>query len=166
MDKIINAKDYLFREGYKTIKERIIKECGKRTRKGLLETPFVDCEPLGKPVFAKVNFGQWLVECECGGAETVHWDEPIFYCFSCGNYNNHGKPREVIFPTQKEITEIEKLLLLRPVITRGGPAMIERVIGGMPSIKDKYGPLSRSWDPGQTEDDLREENKSIKGKVN
>ena len=165
--RIINATDYLFREKHKTIKDRIKSLCAGMVKRGLLDTPFVDCEPVGKPVFAKVNFGQWLVECECGGAETVHWDEAIFYCFSCGNFENHGKPREVIFPSEKERDDIERILLERPIRIKGGTNVIERTVLAIPAVKDKYGPLSRSWDPGESADDLRRENnQSLKGKVN
>jgi len=162
--KIINAKDYMKREGVKTMKERINKICSRMVKNGSLDTPFVDCEPIGKPVYAKVNMGQWLAQCECGGAESVDPDEPIFYCFSCGNYENHGKPRKVIFPSKKEIMEIESVLLRRPVKVRGGTHEIERTILAEPLVDEK-GVLSRSWLPGETVDHLRKENKeSIKEK--
>jgi len=164
--RIINAKDYLFREKHKSIKDRIKSICKKMVARGVLDTPFIDCEPTGKPVFAKVNFGQWLVECECGGAESVHWDEPIFYCFSCGNFENHGKPRTVIFPSEKERSDIERILLERPIRMKGGTSKIERIVLAIPAIKDKFGTLSRSWDPTDTIEDLRRENnQSLKGKV-
>lgn len=162
MDKIINAKDYMLREGVKTIKERINKIRKEMIKRGVLDTPFIDCEPVGKPVCAEINFSQWVARCECGGAESVCQEEPIFYCFSCGNYENHGKPRTVIFPSKKEIKEIEEILLKRPVITRRGTHIIERTINAEPAIIDKEGVLSRSWLPGETIDDLRKENESIK----
>ena len=161
--KIINAKDYMKRERVKTMKERIQKICGEMTRRGVLETPFVDCEPVGKPVYAQVNFGQWLVRCECNGAESVMPEEPIFYCFSCGNFANHGKPRKVIFPSKKEMKDIEEILLKRPVVAVGRTHEIERTIDARPAIVDDKGVLSRSWLPGETIDDLRKENESIKG---
>lgn len=130
-----------------------------------METPFVDCEPVGKPVHAEVNFGQWIAQCECGGAESVTPDEPIFYCCSCGNYANHGKPRKVIFPSKKEIKDIETVLLKRPVIVKGGTHMIERTVNARPAIIDEKGVLSRSWKPGETVKDLRKENESIKTKT-
>jgi len=158
--KVINAQDYMKREHVNTMKERINKICKKMG--DTLDTPFVDCEPVGKPVYAEVNFGQWLAVCECGGAESVDPDEPIFYCFSCGNYTNHGKPRKVIFPPKKEIKDIETVLLKRPVIIKGGTHMIERTINARPAIIDNKGVLSRSWKPGETVKDLRKENESIK----
>ena len=135
-------------------------------RLGVLDTPFDDCEPVGKSVYAQVNNGQWLAICPiCGGAESVMLEEPIFYCFSCGNFENHGKPREVIFPSTKDIKDIESILLERPVIIKKGAHEIERITNAEPAIKDEYGLLPRSWTPDQTIKDLRRENKeSIKGK--
>ena len=160
--KIINAKDYMKREHVKSMKERINKICTAMMKRGVLETPFVDCEPIGKPVYAEVNFGQWVARCQCGGAETIDPDEPIFYCFSCGNFDNHGKPRMVIFPSKKEIKDIETVLLKRPVIIKGGTHVIERTVNAEPVIIDDKGVLSRSWLPGETAKDLRKENESIK----
>ena len=157
--KIISAKDYMFREHVKTMKERINKICGEMKRRGILDTPFIDCDPIGSPVYAEVNFGQWVARCECGGAETVDPDEPIFYCFSCGNFDNHGKPRKVIFPSKKEMKDIETVLLERPVKIKPRSHMIERAIDATPTITDKYGVLSRSWLPGETVKHLRKENK-------
>jgi len=162
--KIINAKDYLFRKHAKTYKEYINITCNEMLKLGVLDTPFDDCEPVGKPVYAEVNRGQWLAMCPiCGGAESVMSEEPIFYCFSCGNFENHGKPRDVIFPSEKDMKDIEKILLERPVVIKIGAHAIERILNAEPLITDKYGVLSRSWTPDQTVDDLLKENKeSIK----
>ena len=133
---------------------------------GVLDTPFVDCEPVGKPVYAQVDFGQWVAECPvCDGAESVMPEEPIFYCFSCGNFENHGKPRKVIFPSEKEMKDIEKILLERPVKVRRGAHEIERTLNAEPVIIDKHGVLSRTWVPGETVSDLRKENKESIKKV-
>jgi len=156
--KIINAKDYMLREGVKTVKERIKKICGEMIKRGVLDTPFIDCEPVGKPVFAEVNHGQWVAKCECNGAETVDPDEPMFYCFSCGNVDNHGKPRKVIFPSEKEIKDIERELLKRPIKSASGTHYIERIVNG--SIKMQgNGELPRVWIPGETVKDLLNQNK-------
>ncbi len=168
MNKIINAKDFLFRKHAKTYKEYINITCNEMLKLGVLDTPFIDCEPVGKPVYAQVDFGQWVAVCPvCGGGETVMLEEPIFYCFSCANFENHGKPRTVIFPSEKEMKDIEKILLERPVVIKRGAHAIERVLNAEPTIIDKYGVLSRNWTPDQSVKDLRKENKeSIKGKVN
>ena len=165
--RIINAKDYLFRKRAKTYKDYINITCNEMLKLGVLDTPFDDCDPVGKPVYAEVNNGQWLAVCPvCGGAESVMPEEPIFYCFSCGNFENHGKPRAVIFPSDKDIKEIEKVLLERPVIVRRGAHEIERILNAEPLVADMYGILSRSWTHDQAIDDLKKENKeSLKGKV-
>lgn len=161
MDKIINALDYAQREGYKTVKQHTIAWCKNMNKRFKLATPFVDCEPIGKHVKAEVNFGQWIANCECGGAESVYVKEPFFYCKTCGNYDNKGKPRPVKFP--KNVEEIEKLLLKRPVKQMRGIHYIERNIYAQPLISDDIGLLSRSWLPGESTKDLEKENEAING---
>ena len=166
MDKIITAKDYAAREGAKTIKERIRRISNEMVRRNILDTPFDDSEVVGKPVNAEINWGQWIAKCECGGAEAVDPDEPIFYCFSCGNYANHGKPRPVIFPDQKERGKIEREILKRPVKISRGTHMIERLTTAEPQVFDmvdgKLMPLSRSWVPGETAKDIVKQNEVLK----
>ncbi|HUV82899.1 MAG TPA: hypothetical protein VMW53_07490 [archaeon] len=164
--RIINATDYMKREGCKTIKERIKKIYDEMLVRGVIDVPCrIDEEPAGKPVYAEVNFGQWLARCECGGAEAVYWDEPIFYCCSCGNYANHGKPRLVVFPPKNDIKQIEIHLLERPIKTRGGTHYIERTIDGSRAIVEEDGLLPRSWTPDETINDLYEQNKSLKKEI-
>lgn len=168
MDKIITAKDYAMREGAKTISQRIKNISKKMEAKGVLDTPFDDSEVCGKAVDAEINWGQWIARCECGGAEAVDPDEPIFYCFSCGNYENKGKPRPVVFPDKKERAKIEKLVLERPVTVKFGTHRIERATLAEPTAFDlvdgKPLPLSRSWIPGETVRDLEKQNNAIRGK--
>ena len=67
----------------------------------------------GDPVIAVINHGRWLAHCECGGAELVN---PVsgagFYCLSCYNEGNKGKPRPVDVPDK--VRFIENQLLKRP----------------------------------------------------
>jgi hypothetical protein len=72
---------------------------------------YVPGKTLGKKVYAFVDHGRWVAQCECGGAESVDLDSPIFFCCSCGNRSTTGRPREVVFP--KEIEQIEAILLKR-----------------------------------------------------
>lgn len=160
MDKIINALDYAEREGHKTVRKMYIAWCREMSKKFRLSTPFVDCEPVGKQVKAEVNSGQWVARCECGGAEAVCEKEPIFYCRTCGNYENKGKPRKVKFP--KEVQEIEILLLKRPVKQMRGIHYIERLLYAEPLAFDKLGVLTRSWDASETIKDLEKQNEAIK----
>ena len=166
MDKIITAKDYAIREGATNVRERIRKISNEMVQRHILDTPFDDSEVVGKPVNAEINWGQWIAKCECGGAEAVDPDEPIFYCFSCGNYSNKGKPRPVIFPDQKEREQIEREILKRPVKISKGTHMIERLTTAEPQVFDmvdgKLMPLSRSWIPGETAKDIVKQNKVLK----
>jgi hypothetical protein len=74
--------------------------------------------PTGKlkaSVKAYVNHGRWVAECGtdgCGGAMSVDVEEPLFYCWVCGNQWANGAWARVEFPARRE--EIERLLLLRP----------------------------------------------------
>jgi len=182
LDYIINAKHYGGSgRGYlRKMQQKIHRERGIAvTIKDL------DSEPTGAPVYAKILRGQWIAECECKSASFIDPDEPIFFCFFCGNRANGQKPRPVVIPPKDECKEIERLLLLRPVNDLGGLTDNERAgmaepmlyveveeedlqmpsLGEMLSVMKtgelpprrkvvKTYPLPRSWDPGETIDDL------------
>lgn len=125
----------------------------------------LDKEPTGTPVKAHIWQGQWIAECECSGASFVDADEPIFFCFSCGNRINDNRPRPVIFPDER--AEIERLILERPVNDMAGLTDLERAGMARPLINIQKKvmdggqerlielPLVRSWDPGESAEDLR-----------
>lgn len=160
-EKIITAMDYARREGAKTVRERIELICKKMGKTN--DSP-IKGEPEGKPVAAEINFGQWIAHCpDCKGAEAVDPDEPIFYCCSCGNFTNGGQPRAVIFPSEKERIAIEKEILKRPVKVGMGTHYIERLTLAEPMIRDAKGLLSRSWTTGETLNEIKEQNKSLRG---
>lgn len=147
----------------------------------------LDGPPSGSPVVARIWQGQWIADCECRGACFVDPDEPIFFCFSCGNRANGQKPRPVIFPPEMERKEIERLLLERPVDDLAGltdneraglakPLLFKQVEHSEPSVDHASAllmtakgmavpqkklhqtlPLTRSWEPGQTIADLKAE---------
>lgn len=123
----------------------------------------LDQDATGAPVRARIWNGQWIADCECRGASFVDPDEPIFFCFSCGNRSNGSQPRPVIFPPEAERLEIERLILERPVNDLSGLTDMERAGMAQPllykQIVDADGnvgaaPLTRSWEPGETIDDL------------
>ena len=164
MDRIIQAKDYAAREGARTVIERIARLSSQLVQRRLLDTPFVGGAPVGKPVMAEVNHGQWMAFCECGGAEAVDTDEPIFYCFNCGNRATKGRPRPVAFPPQQEREEIERLLLARPLGDGGGANEIDRVFLARPLagvVDGEAVVMHRSWSPGETVEELRAQNGMI-----
>jgi len=164
MDRIIQAKDYAAREGARSVKERIARLSSQLVQRRLLDTPFVGGAPVGQPVTAEVNHGQWMAFCECGGAEAVDADEPLFYCFNCGNRAVKGRPRPVLFPSQQEREEIERLLLERPLEDGGGANEIDRVFLARPLAGVVEGTpvvMHRSWTPEETVEELRRQNGMI-----
>lgn len=152
---LISAKDLASRENHKGTRERIE---NKRAF-------FKHIHPLASfnnmkssavtPVNARVDFGRWLADCECGGAEYVDPEEPVFFCNSCGNSQFEGELRPVIFPSEKTRQEIEKLLMARPVDDSRGIDPIERAMFARPIIAG----LARNWSPDETIKDLKSTNR-------
>lgn len=139
-----------------------------RTRRGINVTIKNPESVYGDPVRARIWQGQWIADCPtCNGAEFVSPDEPIFFCFGCGNRANDNQLRAVIFPDADERMEIERLILERPVDDMAGLSDLERAGLAKPMIvvaierdngEVEYGQLGRSWNPGETADDLRKQN--------
>lgn len=155
MDKILTARDFVKTMGFDSLRDYY----RARTSAPGYETPFVDAEPEGEPVDAFVDYGRWIARCECGGAEAVDYDDPIFYCLACGNMTNNGKPRPVNMPDEWQ--EIERLLLKRPVRLRGGRNAFERATMAEPVVSTEHGQLSRTWLPGETLDDIKRQNNAL-----
>lgn len=158
VDHIITAKNYGgSARGYlKNMQQQL-------HRRGVAVTiKNMDAEPTGVPVEARIWQGQWIADCDCGSASFVDPDEPIFFCFGCGNRINDKKPRPVHFPPEAERLEIERLLLERPVDDMAGLTDNERAGMARPvlHVEDETGavhPLVRAWEPGQTLEDLHNE---------
>jgi hypothetical protein len=146
IDKIFDGMDYAKRDKCNSVIGRIRKLTGKM-RLALSETV------AGQPVEAEINAGRWIANCpDCPGAEAVSPDEPIFYCFSCGNKEIGGKLREVIFPKDHKAIEAEILKrVVAPAVD--GRDEIAKMLFGRPQG------LPRSWTPTETIEDLREQNK-------
>lgn len=163
---IVTAKHYAEREGCATVKERILKrrEALHKTKNIALNVLGLD-KPSGVEVRARIWQGQWIADCECGGAEFVEPTEPVFYCFSCGNRDNNNYVRPVEFPAQRE--EIEAAILARPVHDVRGLTDLERAglaTAAVVVIADgnEY-PLVRSWTAGETLDEILEQNAVLDG---
>jgi hypothetical protein len=150
---IVTAKHYAEKEGAKTVRERIL----RRVQKGHLVCLGID-NPQGEPVKAYIDFGQWIAACSCGGHEFVDFEEPVFYCFSCGNRKNNNYVRPVEFPDIETVKEIERLVLLRPVDDEQGLTDLDRAYRAKPLISTTKGLLSRSWDSSETVKNLKEQN--------
>lgn len=99
--------------------------------------PETGVDGTGEPLPAFVNQGNWLVRCECGGAEYA-FEEGLFFCCSCKNSTHGHKYRRSVFP--KERAKIEALLAVRPL-------------------------LNRNWEPGETVEDLERENEEHAGEL-
>ncbi len=166
LDRIITAKDYCKREGVSSVKERIQKMQKNTLQKKGIAIPiqFDKLSPL--PVHARIELGQWCADCECGGVEFVDADEPIFFCFGCGNHRVAGALRPVVFPGVEERKEIERLVLERPVDERRGLDDTERahmatavIYVDMPDGRSL--PLTRTWNAGEPISSLVMENEAV-----
>ena len=148
-DKIARGADVAKRDGKENYKNWIIEASDKLQKRNVIDKCWTG-EISGDPIQARIDYGRWLADCECGGAEYVDPNEPLFFCLSCGNESNNHDARPVIFPS--DIDEIEAALLEREVKNHVG--MIGRPKGS----------LVRNWSPGETLDDLKDENKKGKHK--
>jgi len=97
------AKDQAIKEGHKKVKDRIISWAARSGHN------YIDDRVAGIPVYARIDWGRWIADCECGGAEYVDHEEPLFFCMSCGNSGTSGRARKVIFPKNREAIEIETM---------------------------------------------------------
>lgn len=163
---IITGKDYAKREGVKTVKELVKRWSGRMYQRGQLDTPFKDGPTAGRAVTAEINHGQWIARCDqCATPMWVDPDEPIFYCFGCGNRHTGGRARPVQFPSAAERAEIEALLLERPVDDRRGTNAIDRAFHALPLaiglVDGNMVALDRSWKPEESAEDLRAQNALI-----
>jgi hypothetical protein len=123
----------------------------------------LDKDPTGVPVVARIWQGQWIADCECNGASFVDPDEPVFFCFSCGNRANGSKPRPVTFPPEEQRLEIERLLLERPVDDLAGLTDLERAGMAKPilfvEVEEAVEPSAMHSTPSAVGDQLPEETK-------
>ena len=161
---VITGLDFAKALGCRSMAERYEKITRRIINQGVpIDTPFINTRPTGK-VYAEIEFGRWVVKCtECNGQEIVEPDEPIFYCLSCGNRENQGKPKKVIFP--EEINRIERQVMRRPVDDSYGRNKMERAFNAKPLVFDlvdgELRPLSRTWLPQETLRDLRQQNEIL-----
>jgi hypothetical protein len=157
---IITARHYAARVGVGTVLERIQKIARNISGRGGVAIIIPGTDSKGFAVQAEIEFGQWVARCECGGVEMVDPDEPIFFCFSCGNRANQRALRPVHFPQRR--AEIEQLVLERPVDDARGLDDLDRAFQAKAILFSESGlPLTRSWVPGETLAELRKQNKPV-----
>lgn len=142
MDKIFGGKDKAQELGFKTFRE-MLEALAKR--KGY-EMPV---ETGGENVVARIDFGRWIADCECGSANYVEPSDPVYFCASCGNAASGGKLRGVTFPADR--AEIEAELLKRVVFVNSKMRPIDASINARSAVPG----LVRSWVPGETVQTLR-----------
>ncbi len=152
---LITAKHLALRENHPNTRARIehIQIRFKREHPSLFSGKKSGSEI--RSVKARVDFGRWLADCECGGAEYVDPEVPVFFCNSCGNVEFNGDVRPVEFPNEATRQMIEKTLLTRQVDDSRGADAIERAMTARPLIRG----LSRSWDPWESVSDLKKQNR-------
>lgn len=152
--KMITAKQVALRENQNSTRARIENQRMRftRTHPGVF---LAKGKTIPRPVSARVDFGRWLADCECGGAEYVDPEEPTFFCNSCGNSELNGELRTVIFPSEATMAAIEKTLLARPVEDSRGLDAVEKAMLARPVIPG----LVRCWNPGESAGELMNQNR-------
>jgi len=157
MDKIYTANDMARETGFDGHTARVKALSLAAFRSGAIRYAYTG-KVGGDPVAARIDFGRWIADCpDCSGAEYVDYDDPVFFCVSCGNEDNEGKARPVVFPNEAERAEIEVLILARPVKAHG-KRPTQRALMAAPVIPG----LGRSWNPGESAADLKRQNKAIR----
>ena len=140
VNRIITAKDYGgSARGYIRRQQQALHARGVAVQ--------VDDTLGGVPVKARIWQGQWIADCECSGASFVDPQEPVFFCFGCGNRIDNGCLRPVDFPA--DYAEIERLILERPVNDVAGLTDMERAGLAKPLLAN----FPRSWN-GESLDEL------------
>ena len=105
MEKIVTGSDVAAIKNAGSYREFVIRNSRQRS------LPFTGLMTNRDPLLARIDFGRWIADCECGGAEYVDPADPLFFCCSCGNQAHQGKARRVIFPENR--AEIEAAVLER-----------------------------------------------------
>lgn len=149
---LITAKDIARRYGFTSVRKWLLDRIERSIRSGYFRVGWDGEHVGGAPLMAFVDFGRWLVRCECGQHNYVDPDEPVAFCARCGN-GNSGLARPVIFPMT--MSEIEKALLKRPITEH---PLAKDMIEAARLAKPVFLVLTRNWYPGQSVADLLEMN--------
>jgi hypothetical protein len=88
--------------------------------------PGAPIPPLGQvvatatPLLGRVNGGNWIASCDCGGrglpapGGVVFVETPLVWCLRCLNGGTGRGWRPVVVPREGEREQIERILLCRP----------------------------------------------------
>lgn len=157
-DKIFTGLDRAQELGFMTYRLFIEALCNRALRAQPFKPNWALVDA-SKPVQARVDYGRWLADCECGNAVYVEPTDPLFFCDACGNESAAGKVRPVVFPANRLM--IEAALLERPV--RGEPGTRKRL--GTQALLNprlvRHEDAPRNWTPGQSADELRAERQGV-----
>lgn len=140
IDKIYDGDDKAREEGFPNYRLRITRSTANNHHWSGEEGDL-------DPITARIDYGRWIADCECGGSEYVSATYPVFFCFSCGNAFHAGKSRPVIFPTPAERAAIEHELMLRPIKEPPGLSGTQAALHAQP--EPRTAPI-RNWSPGTT----------------
>lgn len=136
MDKIFDGEDKAKELGYLNYVDMVLELASIKNKQ-------ISNEAIkNNPVYARIDFGRWLADCECGAANYISRSNlNFYYCVTCGNIMTNGKVRSVVMPDNFQEIEIE--LLRRKVFNKFG-------LSGTNGAMNSIGPISRSWSPGET----------------
>jgi hypothetical protein len=143
-EKIFTGSDKALEMGFPNF-ETMLRQIG--LKKGFVFTGKVSKDT----VQARIDFGRWLADCDCGGAGYVDPDHPIFACASCGNRTHAGDFLTVVFPGNAQAIEAE--LMLRPVKLRPALKPVEAAMNAILVVPG----LARQWDPGESVSELKKQ---------
>jgi hypothetical protein len=149
MEKILTGNDRAHELGFKSYREWILVMADKTGHRW-------NGEWSDSVVYARVDFGRWIADCEVGHASYVEPSDDLFYCYMCGNEPTQGKARHTVFPEKR--LEIEAELMKRPVkLVIGLPRNL--LAQATQVAMNSRGPLSRSWNPGESVETLMAQRK-------
>lgn len=144
MDRIITGADIARRDGCVDYAEWVKKRSREFARRRYIAKAWDGGMTTKQPIQARIDFGRWIGDCECGGAEYVDPEQPFFFCLSCGNSEFDGQARQVIFPENRQ--EIEQVVLEIEVDQGKGGNAIQKAL----MARGKKG-KNRCWIPTPNE---------------
>lgn len=155
---LITAKDLAKRDGKSSVAQWMLWLAERSRLRGMFSVMWDGMRVSGLPLIAYIDFGRWMVRCDCGQYNYADPDEPFVFCARCGN-GNSGSARPVLFPNQSTRDQIESALLARPVIHH---PLACNAIEDARLAKPIYELLPRTWYPHQTVDELLTMNTMMK----
>lgn len=158
-NRLITARDLAKRDGFENVAQWIRWLAERSRALGRFQNMWDGAHVAGVPLAAFIDFGRWLVRCECGQYNYVAPEEPVIFCARCGN-GNCGMARPVLFPSEAMRQKIEQVLFARPVLPH---PMAKNEIEAARLAKPVHADLPRSWHPSQTVEDLIAMNSTILG---